>query len=165
VLFFALISQPMAEMVACLHRGKVDVVRRGQAAQPLESPYLVQLAATREGPADARIVSVTRGRSSGELCYAIASQRASGVFAQVPGSGKEQRLFHSVETHLSELDFSFADGALACTVAAERGTSAIGVLSDDGNHLLVIQARSADSAGRSTGLTLSERSSGPAGRA
>ncbi|MEI9949380.1 MAG: hypothetical protein WDO74_10455 [Pseudomonadota bacterium] len=83
-------------------------------------------------------MSITRGRTHGELCYAINSQAASGVFAQVPGSGKEAQLFHSVDTHLSELDFSFADGALACTVAGARGTSAIGVLADDGKGLRTV---------------------------
>ncbi|MEI9939529.1 MAG: hypothetical protein WDO69_20100 [Pseudomonadota bacterium] len=128
----------MAEMVACLHRGKVEVLRRGQAVQPLESPYREQLAARGEDRVDARIVSVTRGRTNGELCYAIGSHRASGVFVQVPGTGKEQQLFHSVDTHLSELDFSLADEALACTVAGSRGTSAIGVLSDDGKGLRTV---------------------------
>ncbi len=136
--FFALVSSPMVEMVACLHQGKVEVVRHGQPVQRMESPYREQRAATRDGQAEARIVSITRGRTHGELCYAINSQAASGVFAQVPGSGKEAQLFHSVDTHLSELDFSFADGALACTVAGARGTSAIGVLADDGKGLRTV---------------------------
>ena len=49
-IFFALISSPMAEMVACLHHGKVEVLRHGQATQRLESPYQEQLAAARDGP-------------------------------------------------------------------------------------------------------------------
>ncbi len=104
----------MAEMVACLHHGMVEVVRHGQPAQRLESPYRERLAASGEGQLDARIVSVTRGRTTGELCYAISSQQEFGVFAQVPASGKEQRLFHGLESHLSELDLSIADEALAC---------------------------------------------------
>src|SRR5688500_5391098 len=86
--FFALISKPMAELVACLHDGEVAVLGHGQAAHRLESPYLELLAARGEGRAGARIVSVTRGRTSGELCYAIHGQDGSAVFAQVPGSGK-----------------------------------------------------------------------------
>jgi hypothetical protein len=136
--FFALISLPMAEMVACLHGGVVEVLRHGQAGRRLESPYREQLAATSQGAADARIVSVTRGRTKGELCYAISSRDGSGVFAQVPGSGQEQQLFHSADAQLSDLDFSFADEALACTVAAKNGTSAIGVLSDDGKGVRTV---------------------------
>jgi hypothetical protein len=128
----------MAEMVACLHDGEVAVLRRGQAVQHLESPYRAQLAATRDGPTAARIVSVTRGRSNGELCYAIGGRDGFGVFVQVPGSGQEQRLFHSVGAPLSDLDFSLGDEALACTVAGERGTSAIGVLSDDGKGVRTV---------------------------
>ena len=136
--FFALVSRPMAEMLACLHHGKVELLRQGQPAQRLESPCWEQLAQGGEGRADARIVSVTRGRTSGELCYAIGNRDASFVFTQVPGGGQEQRLFHSVDTQLSELDLSLADEALACTVAGAHGTSAIGVLSDDGKGLRTV---------------------------
>ena len=125
-------------MVACLRRGKVEVLRRGQAAQGLDSPYLEQLAKADAGRAGARIVSVTRGRTSTELCYAIADRRGSGVFAQVPGSRNEQQVFHGADAQLSELDFSVADEALACTVAGANGTSAIGVLSDDGKGLRTV---------------------------
>ena len=128
----------MADRVACLHRGKVEVFSNGQTVQRLDSPHQRQRAASREGHEEARIVSITRGRTKGELCYAIDGPTASAVFAQVPGSGKEQRLFHGRGTHLSELDFSFADEALTCSVAGERGTSAIGVLRDDGKGLRTV---------------------------
>jgi len=125
-------------MVACLHRGKVEVLRRGQAAQRLESPHLEELSASRVGRAGARIVSVTRGRTSTELCYAIGDRMASSVFAQVPGSRNEQPVFQSADAQLSELDFSVADERLACTVAGANGTSAIGVLADDGRGLRTV---------------------------
>ena len=128
----------MPEMVACLHGGKVEVLRHGQAPQRLESPYQEQRAAARDGQAEARIVSVTRGRTNAELCYAITSRGASAVFVQVPGSGNEQQLFHGVDGQLSELDFSLADEALACTVTGANGTSAIGVLADDGKGLRTV---------------------------
>ncbi|HEY0467619.1 MAG TPA: hypothetical protein VGC79_25640 [Polyangiaceae bacterium] len=128
----------MAEMVACLHGGKVEVVRHGQAPQRLESPYRERLAQAREQQAVPRIVSVTRGRRPAELCYAITSRDASGVFAQVPGSGNEQQLFHSADAHLSDLDFSLADEALTCTIAGADGTSAIGLLADDGKGLRTV---------------------------
>src|SRR3954471_3849841 len=128
----------MAKVVACLHQGMIEVWRRGHAAQHLESPYREQLASKRTGKVDARIVSITRGRTSAELCYAIGSSEACDVFAQIPGSGNEQRLFHGVDAELSELDFSPADEALACTVAGPSGTSAIGVFADDGKGLRTV---------------------------
>jgi len=127
----------MAKIVACLHRGKVEVLRHGQAVQRLESPYLEQLTATGEARAEARIVSITRGRISGELCYAISDNALSGVFVQTPERGDEQQLFHGVGA-LSELDFSQAEGSLACTVAGADGTSALGVISDDGKGLRTV---------------------------
>jgi hypothetical protein len=128
----------MADLVACLHKGKVEVLRGGQAAQRLQSPYQERQARLHLGHAGPQIVSLTRGRTSAELCYAIRSLEASSVFAQVPGSGNEQLLFHADGSRLSELDFSLADEALACTVAGERGTSAIGVLRDDGKGLRTV---------------------------
>jgi len=121
-----------------LHRGKVAVVHHGQLTQRLESPYQEQRAATHAGAANARIVSVTRGRTGAELCYAVSSPGATGVFLQVPGSGEEQQLFHAADSDLRELDFSSADEALTCTVTGARGTSAIGVLSDDGKGLRTV---------------------------
>jgi len=128
----------MAKIVACLHRGKVEVLRHGQAVQRLESPYLGQLTAAGEARAEARIVSITRGRISGELCYAISNNALSGVFVQVPERGDEQQLFHGVDAQLSELDFSQAVGSLACAVAGADGTSALGVISDDGKGLRTV---------------------------
>ena len=136
--FFALVSEAMAEMLACLHQGQVEVVRHGQAAQRLESPYRARLARAGDGKAEPAIVSVTRGRTSGELCYAISNSSACDVFLQVPGTGHEQQLFHGLDAQLSELDFGLADEALACSVAGAHGTSAIGVLRDDGKGLRTV---------------------------
>jgi hypothetical protein len=128
----------MAELVACLHHGKLEVLRRNANATAVESPQLTRLTATHSAKSPPRIASVTRGRTSGELCYALWNGDACDVFAQSPGSGQEQRLFHGVEAQLSELDFSPADEALACTVAGTNGTSAIGVLADDGKGLRTV---------------------------
>ncbi|HTA93290.1 MAG TPA: hypothetical protein VK745_27120 [Polyangiaceae bacterium] len=86
----------------------------------------------------ARIVGVTRGRVSGELCYAISTGVVSGVFAQKPGTRDEQRLFHHADVLLREVDFSFADEAFTCTVDGKGGTSAIGVLADDGKGVRTV---------------------------
>ncbi|HYQ03238.1 MAG TPA: hypothetical protein VER96_31405 [Polyangiaceae bacterium] len=128
----------MTEQVACLHRGRIEVLRQDEPALVLESPYLVEREATLDAKTAPRIVSLTRGRTSGELCYAISTGTTYEVFAQIPGTRQEQRLFHGVDARLSELDFSPADEALACTVAGSDGTSAIGVLSDDGKGLRTV---------------------------
>ena len=128
----------MTELVACLHRGKIEVLRQDQPALALESPYLVQREAKPEAKAAPRIVSLTRGRTIAELCYAISNGTTYEIFAQIPGTREEQRLFHGVDAPLSQLDFSPADEALACTVAGSEGTSAIGVLSDDGKGLRTV---------------------------
>ena len=128
----------MAEMVACLRRGRVEVLRRGQPPQLLESPHRERLAVGPDGDTQVRIVSVTRGRTSAELCYAVVSRGTCRVYAQIPGSAKEQLLFQSTDSQLSELDFSAADEALACTVAGDNGTSAIGVFANDGRGLRTV---------------------------
>ena len=86
----------------------------------------------------ARVVGVTRGRVSGELCYAISTGVVSGVFAQKPGTRDEQRLFHNADVQIRELDLSFADEAFTCTVDGKGGTSAIGVLADDGKGVRTV---------------------------
>jgi len=86
----------------------------------------------------ARVVGVTRGRMSDEICYAISTGVVSGVFAQKPGSRDEHRLFHNADTQIRELDFSFADEAFTCTVDGKGGTSAIGILADDGKGVRTV---------------------------
>lgn len=86
----------------------------------------------------ARVVGVTRGRLSGEICYAISTGVVSGIFAQKPGSRDEHRLFHNADAQINELDFSFADEAFACTVEGKGGTSAIGILADDGKGVRTV---------------------------
>jgi len=125
----------MAELVACLHHGNVEVLRPKQDTSSLKSPFLQQASAAASGKPKARFVSVTRGRTSGELCYAIADGDTCAVFAQVLAGGKERRLFRGVGARLTDLDFSAADEALACTLVGADGASAIGVFSDDGKGL------------------------------
>jgi hypothetical protein len=127
----------MADRIACLTHGKVELLLRGQRAGRLESPYLEQLARGRTGR-QARIVRVTRGRTGAELCYAIFTGQAWGVFVQVPGTRQEQRLFQIDDAELSDLDFSREDQALACTVAGLRGSSAIALLADDGKGVRTV---------------------------
>ena len=127
----------MVEIIACLKQGKVELLR-GDASEPLVSPYQERRNARRPGELSARIVGLTRGRTNGELCYAISSENGTSVFSQTPGSREERRLFQAASARLTELDVSFGDEALACTVEGERGTSAIGLLADDGKGVRTV---------------------------
>jgi hypothetical protein len=113
----------MADKVACLCNGKVVLVEEGREPSEL---------ATEHAKPPARVVGVTRGRVSGELCYVVSSGAVSDVFAHKPGTRDEQRLFHNVDVQIGEIDFSFATEAFTCTVEGKGGTSSIGVLADDG---------------------------------
>jgi hypothetical protein len=126
----------MAEVVACLTRGQVIVLQAGEERHMLHSPYADELAA-RTPPVSAPFVDVSRGRRSDELCYAISSGGLSSVFTQIPGSGEERRLF-AANAEIKDLDFSFADEALACTVVDKNGTSALGLLRDDGKGMRTV---------------------------
>jgi hypothetical protein len=72
------------------------------------------------------------------LYYAIPVANGTALFAQTPGSAEERQLFLGVEAQISEIDFSFGDEALACTVPGPRGTSAIGALADDGKGVRTV---------------------------
>ena len=126
----------MAEVVACLTHGQVIVLQAGQARHELHSPYADELTA-RTPPVSAPFVDVSRGRRSDELCYAVSSGGLSSVFTQIPGSGEERRLF-AANAEIKDLDFSFADEALACTVVDKNGSSAIGLLRDDGKGMRTV---------------------------
>ncbi len=124
----------MAEIVACLSHGRIVVLQSGQRRTELESPYASQLG--RRLPR-ARFVDVSRGRRNDELCYALSSDGVSTVFTQVPGTGEERRLF-AAQAEIRDLDFSFADEALACTLENKDGTTAIGMLADDGKGMRTV---------------------------
>jgi hypothetical protein len=126
----------MAEVVACLTGGRVIVLQAGEERHELHSPYADELGA-RTPPVSASFVDVSRGRRSDELCYAVSSGGLSSVFTQIPGSGEERRLF-AANAEIKDLDFSFADEALACTVVDKNGTSAIGLLRDDGKGMRTV---------------------------
>lgn len=127
----------MAEIIACLKQGKIELLLQGQPAARLLSPYQETLNARGQSE-PARIVAVTRGRTRGELCYAIAAPEGASVFAQVLGSGAEERLFFGADARISEIDFGKANQALVCTVRGKQDTSFIGVLADDGRGMRTV---------------------------
>ena len=129
----------MPEIIACLKQGTVELLHdQGQRSEPLHSPYRVRVGAGKAPQHSAPIASVTRGRRRGELYYAIRVPSGTALFAQTPGEVEEEQLFHGVDVHISEIDFSFGDEALACTVPGPRGTSAIGSLADDGKGVRTV---------------------------
>ncbi|HEY3668004.1 MAG TPA: hypothetical protein VGL19_18505 [Polyangiaceae bacterium] len=126
----------MAEVVACLTQGRVVLLQSGLEQEELRSPYADELGA-RTPSVSAPVTDVSRGRRNDELCYAISSGGLYSVFTQVNGSGRERRLF-AANTEIKDLDFSFADEALTCTVVDKNGTSAIGLLRDDGKGMRTV---------------------------
>lgn len=129
----------MAETIACLIDGTVQLLDgEGRAKGPLLSPYQARAEAAGLRRKSQPIVSITRGRARGELYYAIRVANGTALFAQTPGSADERQLFLGVDALIEELDFSFGDDALACTVPGPRGTSAIGSLSDDGKGVRTV---------------------------
>ena len=126
----------MAEVVACLTRGRVIVLQAGKEWHELRSPYADELRA-RTPSVNAPFVDVSRGRRTDELCYTLRSGGLSSVFTQIPAKGEERRLF-AADAEIKDLDFSFADEALACTVVDKNGTSAIGLLRDDGKGMRTV---------------------------
>ena len=128
----------MAEIIACLARGKLLLLCPGHPAEPLVTPLLERLGTGALEPAATRVIGISRGRRDGELCYAIQEQGATSVYAVTLGTRQEKRLFRGVAANFSEIHLSVADEALACTVSGERDASWLGVLADDGKGLRTV---------------------------
>jgi len=86
----------------------------------------------------ARIVGLSRGRVDDELCYSVTSGVVSGLFAQEPGTRNEHRLHHNADAAVTEIHLSLEHETVACTVHGKGGTSAIGILADDGRGVRTI---------------------------
>lgn len=128
----------MTEVIACLRQGKLEILRDGQAPEPLRSPYQEQTNAHAHADSRAQLVAITRGRRRGELCYALSSADGTRVFAQSVESGREEQLFFAADAQITDIDLSFAAGALACTVRAARSQSFIAILADDGKGVRTV---------------------------
>ena len=85
-----------------------------------------------------RFVGVSRGRTPGELMYAISTGIICGIFVRDPNSPDETRVFHDADTKLDGLDFSPRHQALAFSVFGAGGTSSIGILADDGRGIRLV---------------------------
>ncbi|MEP7049709.1 MAG: hypothetical protein ABJB12_05120 [Pseudomonadota bacterium] len=121
--------------IACLAGGKIILLSWPGTPQELHSAYAANAAARSGLPVP--FVDVARGRRADELCYTLSVAGVSSVFTQVLGSGEERRLF-SAEAEIRDLDLSFADEALTCTVQSKDGSSAIGLLGDDGKGMRTV---------------------------
>jgi hypothetical protein len=86
----------------------------------------------------ARVVGATRGRASGEVVYTLSTGVVSGIFAQVVGTGDEQRLIHDADFKLQDVALSSEDEALAVSVEGKGGTSSIGIVRDDGKGVRIL---------------------------
>ena len=128
----------MAEVIACLARGNLELLLPGRPAERLPPPHGKQLGAVDRSGQSRTFVGISRGRAKGELCYAVQADGATSVFAYNLATGQEQRLFRGVATAISEIDLSVADEALACTVAGPHGATWLGVLSDDGKGVRTV---------------------------
>ncbi|HEY2405887.1 MAG TPA: hypothetical protein VGI10_07790 [Polyangiaceae bacterium] len=119
---------------------------------------------TRQTPTQqlsAQVVGLSRGRVGSELMYAITVGAMSEIFAanpEVPGTASagagtasaggaavsaaraldEQRIFHAADARISDVALSLEDEAIACTVEGQGGSSAIGILADDGRGVRTV---------------------------
>jgi hypothetical protein len=85
-----------------------------------------------------RFIGVSKGRTPGELMYAISTGVICGIFIRDPNAPDETRVFHDADTKLHDLDFSDRHEALAFSVMGAGGTSSLGVLADDGRGVKLV---------------------------
>ncbi len=103
---------------------------QGRGAQYMRG---VLWAGTERDPGDFRIAvtSVTRGRNPGEVLYTLETDEISGVFA-LDATGFEQRLFHTADFRVQDIDVHPDGAAIAVSVRHKNGTANVAVLNQDG---------------------------------
>ncbi len=77
------------------------------------------------------VTSVTRGRNPGEVLYTLETDEISGVFA-LDATGFEQRLFHTADFRVQDIDVHPDGAAIAVSVHHTNGTANVAVLNMDG---------------------------------
>jgi hypothetical protein len=104
---------------------------QGRGAQYMRG---VLWAGTGSDPSEFRIAvtSVTRGRNPGEVLYTLETDEISGVFA-LDVNGLEQRLFHTADFRVQDIDVHPDGGAIAVSVRQKNGTANVAVLNMDGS--------------------------------
>ncbi|MFL6589919.1 MAG: hypothetical protein ACJ8M4_07075 [Chthoniobacterales bacterium] len=88
-------------------------------------------------PAEMRIeiTGLTRGATPSDLIYSLDTDDLAGVFLLRDFGAEEQRLFHSIDRHVCDLNSDPAESRLACAVKHNNGIWNIGVMSMDGSGL------------------------------
>jgi hypothetical protein len=88
-------------------------------------------------PAEMRIeiTGLTRGEQPSDLIYSLDTDDLAGVFLLRDFGAEEQRLFHSTDRRVRDLNVDPAQPRLACAVKHRNGIWNIGVMSLDGSGL------------------------------
>lgn len=92
------------------------------------------------------VTGVSRGTHDGEWLYSLASDEVTGVFALRNQAAEEQRLFHTADFRVSQLNAHPAEDRVACVVE-HRDVCNVAVMRGDGSELTdVTQGDSIDRA-------------------
>lgn len=92
------------------------------------------------------VTGISRGTCEGEWLYSLATDEVTGVFALRNQASDEQRLFHTADFRVSQLNAHPAQDRVACVIQS-RELSHIGVMRGDGSELTdVTQGDSIDRA-------------------
>lgn len=92
------------------------------------------------------VTGVSRGTCEGEWLYSLATDEVTGVFALRNQASDEQRLFHTADFRVSQLNAHPSQDRVACVIQS-RELSHIGVMRGDGSELTdVTQGDSIDRA-------------------
>ena len=81
------------------------------------------------------ITGLTRGEQPSDLIYSLDTDDLAGVFLLRDYGAEEQRLFHSIDRKVCDLNSDPAQSRLACAVRHRNGIWNIGVMSLDGSGL------------------------------
>jgi len=120
---------------------------QGRGAQYMRG---VLWAGTERDPVEVRIrvTSVTRGRNPGEVLYTLETDEISGVFA-LDATGFEQRLFHTADFRVQDIDVHPDGGGIALSAHYRNGMANVAVLNVDGSDFTeVSEGDSVDQAPR-----------------
>jgi hypothetical protein len=92
------------------------------------------------------VTGISRGVQDGEFLYSLATDEVTGVFALRRQASEEQRLFHTADYRISQLDALPSQDRVACAIQ-HKGICNIAVMRGDGSDLTdVTQGDSIDRA-------------------
>ncbi len=81
------------------------------------------------------ISGISRGCNDGELLYALDTDEIGGIFALRNYGADEQRLFHSADYRVRQLNASPNQDRIACVMLQKNGGSCIAVMRGDGTEI------------------------------